>query len=576
MQPSHTLEQRYAAIRAEALRGADVATFSAYEALWRDARAAGDQALARKVLRDLSRLTAELDPGIARALASASAPDAPLKGAAADRGATERTACEVSVVVLGVPERAGDSPALRSLARQTLAAGRFETIAVDGGDAAACALALNAARGWVIVFIAHDVNLHPDALRRHLEAARPGAAPCALLGAIEWEGLALRPLSYALDSLGLLGSQAGVEAAGDVPAECVQLDHVSFPREALLAAGGIHAGLAAFAGPELGVRLGAAGWRIALDPSIAATRTPAVDLDGWLARCRAMGADWKELRRLHGGGAPPSWLAGIGLDETEREPLFARVLAGADRQERCVEALRDSLQEIEQAAARAPEKAPALLEKLRPDLTATLLDVTQHELIRGFVHAMAGGERQTLERCAVATRRGAGVIVLSSDASAQAVAVALTELPPWAELVVGVQEGAPDRALPDDRRIHRLALPRSASAAVLKQALLSRCGADFFVLLDGTIVPTRREWEAMRLTLATLPAVGACNVDDRQEGRLAQAQLCQQLPSALVAVRRDVIEGDGGEAGPLLERLVRRGYRLATATAARETPACAR
>lgn len=574
MQPSPTLEQRYATIRAEARRGADVATFSAYESLWRDARAAGDEKLARQVLRDLSLLTAELDPGIARALAAATTQGTRSNELPAPRA--DRAECDLSVVVLGVPERAGGAPALRSLATQTLAAGRFETLVADGGDARACDLALRSARGRVILFVAHDVVLRPDALQRHLAAHAPDATPCAQLGAIEWDGLAMRPLAHALDALGLLGAQAGVEAAGDVPAECVLLDHASFPRAALLAAGGIHAGLAAFAGPELGVRLAAAGWRIALDPAIGATRTPAIDLDGWLTRCRSMGADWKELRRLHGGGAPPSWLAGIGLEETERESLFARLLAGADRHDRCVSALRESLQEIEQAVARDPAQAGALLEKLRPDLAAALLEVTRHELIRGFVHALAGGEREPLERCAVKTQRGAAVIVISSDLSVQAVELALTELPPWAELVVGVQEGAPERALPDDRRIRRFLLHKGASAATLKQALLAGTGADFFVLLDGSIVPTRREWEALRLTLATLPAVGACNVDDRQEGLLAQAQLCAQLPSALVAVRRDVIEGDGGEAGPLLERLVRRGYRLATATAARESTACAR
>jgi hypothetical protein len=299
------------------------------------------------------------------------------------------------------------------------------------------------------------------------------------------------------------------------------------------------------------------------------------DLDQWLSRCRAMGGDWTELRRLHGGGAPPAWLRDVGLDEGAHEALLARLLSGADRHSRCVRALRGSLHEMEQMLARRPDRAAETMAKLLPDLTATLLEVTRHELIRGFVHSLSGGGTERLERCAARTERGAAVIVLSSDTSVQAAEVALRELPPWAELVVGLQEGAPERRLPDDPRIRRLLLPRGATAPMLKRALLNGTGVDFFVLLDGSCVPTKAEWEALRLTLSTLPGVGACTVDG-EPAVLATARTCTQLGSALVAVRRDVIEGDGDEAGPLLDRLVRKGYRLATATPAREDAACGR
>lgn len=569
------LEQRYAAIRQQAARGADVATFTDFEQLWKDCKAAGDDALARRVMRDLALLTAQLDPQLARSLAAAAVAPATRAAAATPAAGAGRARVELSVVVLGVPEPATAAPALRSLEQQSLAAERFETIVADRDDAASCETALRAAKGDVVLLLAHDVSLERDALLRHITAHAGGGPRCAVMGAIEWNGLAMRPLAHALDALGLLGCQAGVSSAGDVPPECLTLAHASFPRAALLEAGGIHAGLAALAGPELGVRLAAAGWHVTLDPAIASRRAPSVDLDGWLSRCRAIGADWIELRRLHGGAAPPAWLRDVGLEENARESLFEQLLAGADRHSRRVRALRDSLGEIEQVVARSPDRAEATLAKLLPDLTAAVLEVTRHELVRGFLHALAGGKQEALERCAAHTERGAAVIVLSSDTSVQAAVVALTELPAWAELVVGVQEGAPERVLPADRRIRKIALPRGAGAPALKQALLAGSGADFFVLLDGSCVPTRADWEALRLTLGTLPVVGACNVEG-EAGTLARARVCTQLSTELVAIRRDVLESDGGEAGPLLDRLVRRGYRFAMATPGREEAACSR
>jgi len=555
------LQQRYAVLREQAARGADVATFAAYEQLWKDAKAAGDHALTKRVLRDLTVLTAQLDPQLAKSLAAACAatPGGP----------------DVTVVVAGVPERANESPALRSLARQSVAQERIETIVADRDDAAARSEALRAARGAIVLFVAHDVALADDAVARHLAAHAAGGTPRAVLGAIEWEGLALRPLAWTLDGLGLLGCQAGMTTAGDAPAECVALDHASFPRQALLDAGGIDAGLGPFAGAELGVRLAAAKWTITVDPAIGAKRTPSLDLATWLARCRAMGGDWPRLRQLHGAAARPAWMAEIGLEQSAGDALLERLLAGSDRHARCVAALRDSLVEIELAVARDPAGAAALLEKLRADLTATLLDVTRHELIRGFVHATKGGASEQLERCAVRTERGAAVVVLANDGSAQAATLALTELPAWGEVVVAIPEGAPERPLPADPRLRRLRLPAGAGAPHLKRALLESCGADFFVLLDGSLVPTRADWEALRLTLATLPNVGACNVEG-EGGPLAKARLAAHLPNDLVAVRRDVIESDDPESGPLLDRLVRRGYRFATATPARESTACSR
>src|SRR5262245_24388004 len=111
-------QRRYAELRQQAIAGATGATFAGYEALHREARAAGDEALARRCLRDFAGLTSLLDPVVGQKLAAAA-------------GVAPRAQRDVTVVVVGAPEAAGDVPALRALASQTIAPERVETIVCD-------------------------------------------------------------------------------------------------------------------------------------------------------------------------------------------------------------------------------------------------------------------------------------------------------------------------------------------------------------------------------------------------------------------------------------------------------------
>jgi len=570
MDRSQEFEQRLAGLRAEARRGATAETFRGYEALCRAAREQGAAWIAAQALRDLATLTVELDPETARLLARA----AESAGAAA-APAAERREFDASVIVLGLAAPATDAPVLASLERQTLPRSCFETLLADRSDARAINEAISAALGRVLVFVAPDVSLAADALARHVATHEAPVPPQLVLGALDREGLSLRPLAWSLERLGLLGCQHAPEDGGDLPPELVALDHASARREVVLRACGFDPSLSAFAGLELGARLSATGVRCVLAPQIRATRPAAIDLDGWLARARSMGADWLALRRRHGAGAPPSWLRDAGLEEAEREELLARLLADADVHERRVRSLRESLHEIEQVLARDPARADSILARLGGDLGGLVLEVTRHELMRGFVHAVLGGSPRSLEECATRTSRGAAVLVAGGGDVAAAAAAAVAELPDWAELVVAVPPGAAAPALPADRRVSTFALPAAGGGGALRRSLLAATGADFFVLLDGSCVPTRPEWAALRLTLAALPGVGACGVGD-EPGDLARATLCSSLPASIVAARRDVIESDLEATDPFLDRVVRRGLRLATASAARtaEPSAC--
>jgi len=553
------LNRRYARIREEAAAGASSGTFRDYESLWREARAAGADELAARCLADLADLTAQIDPEVGRALAR-SIPASARPQNRTNPVASQGAAVELSVVVVGAPESAGELPATRGLSKQTLAPSRFETILADASGPAARNEALAAARGRIVLFLDADVEPANDALER-VSAAHAVGAETIVVGRVAIGDAATAPLARSLAQLGLEAPTAAFTEAGTIAPDCCESSFLSAPRTALVRLGGFDPALRRFDGADLGLRLGA----IRFDPTIRATRAGVGGLDAWLQIARDMGADWCVLKDKHGAAAPPTFLQGSGLERAAVEPLVATLLREADGHARCSESLAISLRDFTRVVTRQRERADELFAKVADDFAGLLLRVTRHELARGFVNAVQGASREALERCTARLRKGAAVLVLEDESLLPAVEVVCANLPEGGVLVAAIPQGAPTGNLPADPRLVRMAIPKQASSAALRSALLGATDADFLVLLDGTCAPTRSEWEAIRLTLGTLPCIGACNVEGDSGGPFARAELAARLPDALVAIRRDVVESDPGEAGPLLDRLVRRGYRFATA-----------
>lgn len=543
--------ERFAQLREQARAGANGTTFRGYENLWREARAAGDETIARQCLRDLAQLTAQIDPNVGRELAQAA-------GGVAPRGTPD-----LSVIVVGAPISAGEPPALRAIAAQTLPAARFEVIVADASGSASRNEGLRAATGRIVLFMDPDVAPAPDAFERLL-AAHSAAQPRVVAGRIDGGDLTRLPLPRLLERIGLASSLSDFTQSGEISGELCDAGFLSAPREALLRAGGFDPELTCFDGADLGVRLTSDGATCWFDPSIVATRPVDSDLDSWLRRARAMGADWFRLRAKHGADAPPSFLRGIGLEAAAAESILSTLLTQSDVQERCTASLRESLREFAAVAAKPSDRGD-LFALVQGDFSDLLLRVTRHELMRGFVNAANGGTRESLETCTAKLAHGAAVLVLNDPAGLAATKVVLQHLPADAQLVVACAATAPVDALPNDRRLVKMRIPAVATSEQTRNALLGATTADFFVLLDGSCAPTAADWNALRLTLGTVPCIGACNVEGDGEGPVAKAKLSARLGGDLVAVRRDVIASDPGEAGPLLERLVRRGYRLATA-----------
>ena len=192
------------------------------------------------------------------------------------------------------------------------------------GPAAARNAGVARASGAIVVFVDADVEVHPDALRRVREVLERDGAPDAVFGAYDD-----RPAAAAVVSRfrNLLHHHVHANAGG--PATTFWAGLGAIRREAFDAVGGFDA--ARYPRPciediELGMRLHAAGRRIALDPTVRGTHLKRWTLAAMLRTdFAARGAPWVALRLERGGAGGGA----LNLAWGQRVAAAAAVLATA-------------------------------------------------------------------------------------------------------------------------------------------------------------------------------------------------------------------------------------------------------
>ncbi len=233
--------------------------------------------------------------------------------------------------MLSVVIPATDSPAtlgrcLAALARSS-EPHAVEVVGAPRGCGPAAARNAGVARtdGEIVVFVDADVEVHPDALRLLREALERDAGLDAVFGAYDEHPAAAATVSRFRN---LLHHHVHSDAAG--PATTFWAGLGAIRREAFEAVGGFDAGRyprPSIEDIELGMRLHAAGRRIALDPRARGTHLKRWTLRSMLRTDLALrGAPWVALRLERGqaGGG-----ADLNLSWRHRLAAGAAVLTAA-------------------------------------------------------------------------------------------------------------------------------------------------------------------------------------------------------------------------------------------------------
>jgi GT2 family glycosyltransferase len=192
------------------------------------------------------------------------------------------------------------------------------------GPAAARNAGVARTDGDIVVFVDADVEVHPDALRRLREALQRDVGLDAVFGAYDEHPAATATVSRFRNLL-----HHHVHASAPGPATTFWAGLGAVRREAFDAVGGFDA--RRYPRPsiediELGMRLHAAGRRIALDPQARGTHLKRWTLRSMLRTdLAARGAPWVALRLEHGGAGA----CALNLSWRHRLAALAAVLAAA-------------------------------------------------------------------------------------------------------------------------------------------------------------------------------------------------------------------------------------------------------
>jgi hypothetical protein len=319
---------------------------------------------------------------------------------------------EITVIVTVSGPPIGIRRLLASLAVQELDTSRFEVCIIDAGadpilsevlagvelpyrlrmfevgicgPAEARNIAIQAARGELLVFFDASTQPASDNLRRHLARHRKGTIPRSVVGPIALTGNS-PDTSFTLlaETTNVASLRPEMRPGETYRGQAFSSSNLSIPRASLLRIGGFDT---AFSGQgaedvEIGLRLERAlGMSVIFDPDIRATRSVPVDLQEIIDRQRALGWCTHRMARKHDdptilfGGQNPLpldqfWT--VVKDEVqnsgdEAERLMARVLTLCDHE-------------------RAHDEGPRYVEEVRPLLER----ICALEFGRGLLGARAG------------------------------------------------------------------------------------------------------------------------------------------------------------------------------------------
>jgi GT2 family glycosyltransferase len=268
------------------------------------------------------------------------------------------------------------------------------------GPAAARNLALQRARGAVVVFLNDDAVPARDLLSRHLAAQAQSTLPRAVLGRFSLLPEHRRDsLAEYVETTTTLFAQPLMQAGVHYHGLSLCTGNVSLRREHLLAVGGFDE---AFPGPggedsELGLRLERAlGLRVVFEPALECGHDHALDVRALAARKRVVGASVHHMQSRHGdlGLAP-------GLTWPVDEATWQRLAAELEGSRAEVERLVAGIEQVCAAERAAGGGARAL-----PSLAQHLARIERFEVLSGLLAAeRAAHGRPRITRTVTLARR---------------------------------------------------------------------------------------------------------------------------------------------------------------------------
>ncbi len=507
----------------------------------------------------------------------------------------EQPSPELSVIVPAHGRPDALEAMLASVAAQTLARDRFEVIVVDdgsdppladglppgalagvqlirqsqGGPGKARNTALEVARGWLVHFVNADAVLAPDSLERHLAAHTRGGPPKAIMGRFDWLPQHRSAFIELSDRVGLLFPY--VRATPGVPLgfEFFWTGNLSVPAAAVRAVDGFDADgfrRAVFDDVEFGYRLLRSGVDLIFDPGNRCGHDHAMTLDTFLRWAEWLGHQWVNFADRH--GPTPFRILGTAQapDMAMASTLLAALLDQEDAHGLRVHEARELLASLDRelANAQGPTQRDAIISAAVEAFGPASEGVMTVAVMRGVAGGILGYTPDEAAAHRERVRRVAGVHTITEASDVRATWRLLETLPVGAELIVTHSEWLPSDALPRDPRVKILRTADDLPPEERYRPILDATRAGSFVFLDGRRLPAPAEWRALSRFLGVSPRVSVIGLGAGCGRPEASARLTQRVPSAVVTMSREVLEGYRPQHGTLLASAAARDHLFAT------------